>query len=276
MVRRCPLNPISTTAYWTLIARIQDAEAASPLCGDYLAKRFSSSESEQARAKFGQLESAAANIVARHRIIDDYLADRLRRDPSVLVVLLGAGFDTRAFRFGGGKWVELDENNIIAHKNALLPATQCPNPLTRISVAFERQPVEGVLSNLSGYGDSGAVIVVAEGVLLYLSEEQVESLINGVSAAFPNASIVCDLMSAEFFDTYLRDVSEAVRDNQSPFRFLPKQPTAIFDRNGFTLERCDSIPSRARNDFTTVRANAECGYCVYSFFAAQTDHGSMQ
>jgi hypothetical protein len=73
MVRRSPLNPISTTAYWTLIARIQDAEAASPLCGDYLAKLFSSPESEQARAKFGQLESAAANIVARHRIIDDYL-----------------------------------------------------------------------------------------------------------------------------------------------------------------------------------------------------------
>ena len=70
----------------------------------------------------------AANATA-HRIIDDWLRDRLLADPEQLVILLGAGFDARAFRLPGGRWVEIDQPALIAHKDRVLPAARAPQPL---------------------------------------------------------------------------------------------------------------------------------------------------
>jgi O-methyltransferase involved in polyketide biosynthesis len=42
-------------------------------------------------------------------IIDDLLREELVANPNLTVVIIGAGFDTRAFRLQGGTWIELDE-----------------------------------------------------------------------------------------------------------------------------------------------------------------------
>ena len=50
---------------------------------------------------------------ARHAIIDAQLNMELAADPDATVLILGAGFDTRAFRLSGGRWIEVDEPAII-------------------------------------------------------------------------------------------------------------------------------------------------------------------
>ena len=68
-----------------------------------------------------------AGNAARHAIIDD----RLRQapggtDPQATVVIIGAGFDTRAFRLNGGYWFELDEPEILTYKESRLPCRLAP------------------------------------------------------------------------------------------------------------------------------------------------------
>src|SRR4051812_44136831 len=98
-----------------------DAQSRDPLVGDVWAERLMGDEG---RAFFDQFRSFtipnASNIV-RHHIIDDLLRKRVAANPRHRIVLLGAGFDTRAFRFNGGEWFEVDEAPIIERKNALLP-----------------------------------------------------------------------------------------------------------------------------------------------------------
>jgi hypothetical protein len=48
--------------------------------------------------------------------------------PGDWVVVIGAGFDTRAFRLCGGRWVELDEPALITLKEAHLPARTFTHP----------------------------------------------------------------------------------------------------------------------------------------------------
>ena len=87
----------------------------------------------------------------RTRIIDDWLRDRLLADAELPVIILGAGFDARAFRMPGGQWFELDHPALIALKDEVLPAERAPNPLRRIAVDFAAGRLEDRLKPLHYY-----------------------------------------------------------------------------------------------------------------------------
>ncbi len=71
---------------------------ARPICGDQFAERFMDAEARALFKRFKKFRGPNASNAARHRIIDDWLRHRLSDQPKLRIVLLGAGFDTRAFR----------------------------------------------------------------------------------------------------------------------------------------------------------------------------------
>ena len=103
------MKPISRTAFYSCGVRMQDAERSTSVCGDSYAKAFMNEEGLRILEAFQDETSPNASNVARHRIIDDFLRQELLANPSLCVVIIGAGFDSRAFRLKGGTWVELDE-----------------------------------------------------------------------------------------------------------------------------------------------------------------------
>lgn len=68
-------------------------------------------------AAFKAEKNPNAGNVAQHRIIDDIVRTELLNHPELSVILIGAGFDSRAYQLNGGNWIELDEPQIIAYKN---------------------------------------------------------------------------------------------------------------------------------------------------------------
>jgi len=142
-----------------------DAERSEPICGDNYARTFMNEDGLRILEAFKDETGPNASNVARHRIIDDFLRQELLADPGLFVVIIGAGFDSRAFRLEGGTWVELDEPQVIAYKNERLPASNCKNELHRIPVDFSSDSLEEKLSPFSG---RSPVAVVVEGVFLYL------------------------------------------------------------------------------------------------------------
>ena len=93
-------------------------------------------EAREIAARFQSFRGPNASNVTRHRLIDDWLRERLKATPDLRIVLLGAGFDTRAFRLMGGRWLELDQAAIVAAKEAELPAHDAPNSLQRVAIDF--------------------------------------------------------------------------------------------------------------------------------------------
>ena len=133
------MKPVSKTAYYCCGVRALDAGTSRPACGDHIAQRFMTPEAWALFEPFRDLGPPNASNVMRHRMIDDRLRAAIHARPDVGVVIIGAGFDTRAFRLPGGRWVELDEPSIIALKEAQLPARDSPNPLTRVAIEFDRE-----------------------------------------------------------------------------------------------------------------------------------------
>ncbi len=242
MAEREPANPVSTTAYWTLAARYADATGARPVANDTYAERFMDDTARAVAVRFSSLKGAFASVPVRHRIIDDLLRAELERDPTTRVVLLGCGFDARAFRLGGGRWLEVDEPELIAEKEARLRASEAPNELIRIPIRFRHESLEAALTP---YASTGTVTIVLEGVLGYLPDNQRRSLLVSLGRLFPRHVVLCDLLTRTFLARYARDLVPFLGEMGVEFAASSDHPEALFHELGYRTLAQVSVPARA-------------------------------
>ncbi len=265
------MKPVSKTAFYCCGVRMEDAERARPVCGDQYAKLFMTEQGRDVFDRFRKEINPNASNVTRHRIMDDLLRARLLEDASRPILIIGAGFDSRAFRLHGGRWTEVDESALIAWKNERLPAGQAPNPLERVPVDFGTDWLPEVLA---GYRGASRVTVVLEGVLMYLEEAQIAGLLEALRGTLPPHDIICDLMTRKFFERYSRTLHRQIELLGTTFRFAVDDPTAPFQQAGYARGRKISIAQRAaelgalkvpRFLIRTVMRTLREGYAVYVF-----------
>ena len=232
-------NPISRTAYYTLGVRAWDASQPKPVCGDSFAKNFMNEEAQNVWREFKDLLMPNASNAARHAIIDTYLRDALSVASDSQIVIIGAGFDTRAFRIKGGAWIEVDELAIITYKESRLAASKAHNTLTRISIDFA---TDSLSDRLTPFKKPGTAHIIIEGVLMYLTHEQRRRLISDLKNLFPKHIIYCDLMRQSFFEKYGRPIHEKIIALGASFKDMSEHPENLFLDNGYKMLSCVSIP----------------------------------
>jgi len=224
------MKPISKTAFYCCGVRMQDAERERPVCGDTYAKVFMNEQGLQILEAFKDETRPNTSNVGRHRIIDDLLRQELEANPNLTVVIIGAGFDTRAFRLKGGTWVELDEPQVITYKEERLPAPHSENELQRISIDFATESLEQKLASFSG---RQPVAVVIEGVFMYLEEAAIEQTLQTLHRLFPSHKLICDLMTRDFFEKNASTIHEKLTGMGATFKFAVDNPEEVFLKNGY-------------------------------------------
>lgn len=201
-------NSIAKTAYYCCGVRMADAVAPNSICKDSLAGLFMDQEAKAFLKQFDAFGRQNASTVARHAIIDDLLREWLRRNSASRIFVIGAGFDTRAYRLKGGDWIEFDEPEVMAEKETHLPWQGAPNPLVRVPVRFASESLEDKMAPYAG--DDEAVVVV-EGVSMYLSDSELKALATIIKSRLPNATLVIDIMTEAFYRRYSRKLFERFR-----------------------------------------------------------------
>lgn len=124
-------------------------------------------------------------VPLRHRFIDDHLAAALDGDVTQ-VVLLGAGYDTRAYRFAeqlaGRPVFEVDLAAISRAKAATIAKHRGPFPSTnvvRVEIDFETQDLTEVLA-AAGFQIGATTFFTWEGVPMYLTRAAVTTTLDAV------------------------------------------------------------------------------------------------
>ena len=124
-------------------------------------------------------------VPLRHRFIDDQLIAALE-GAAAQVVLLGAGYDTRAYRFSdqlaGRPVFEVDLAAISRAKAAIIArhGRELPDPnVVRVEIDFESQALGDVLPG-SGFSVGAPTFFVWEGVPMYLTRAAVEATLDAV------------------------------------------------------------------------------------------------
>lgn len=266
------MKPISQTAFYCCGVRMQDAERERPVCGDVYAKVFMNEDGLRILEKFKDETRPNSSNVARHRIIDDLLRQELAAHRDLRVVIVGAGFDSRAYRLKGGSWIELDEPQVIAYKNERLPVSECPNELHRIAIDFSTESLADKLSAFASRG--GPVVVVVEGVFMYLEQQAIEELLQTLRRLFPQHKLICDLMTRKFFEKYGRTIHEKLTGMGAVFKFTADNPEEVFVKNGY--QRVDQISVAVKSMefegknipkilFKTLLRTLASGYAIYVF-----------
>jgi methyltransferase (TIGR00027 family) len=236
------MKPVSRTAFYCAGGRALDARKPRPACGDQYAERFMDDEAWKAFEPFRRLTGPNISNATRHRIIDDLLRDRLADHHDLRIVIIGAGFDSRAFRLKGGRWLEVDEPQLFAWKEPRLPSADSPNPLTRVAVDFS---TERLADRLAEFADPGPVAIVVEGVLMYLGETQIRELLGTLRRLYPQGDVICDVMTRAFFEKFGRAVHQKLVDLGAKFQ-LPERPhEAIFAEEHYAQSAHVSIQKRA-------------------------------
>ncbi|HEU4510745.1 MAG TPA: class I SAM-dependent methyltransferase, partial [Pyrinomonadaceae bacterium] len=251
---------------------MRDAERSSkPVCGDTYAKVFMNEDGLRILETFKDETSPNASNVARHRIIDDLLRRELQSNHDLSVVIIGAGFDSRAYRLNGGTWVELDEPQVITYKNERLPASQSSNPLHRIAIDFSTDSLE---EKLASFARRSPVVVVIEGVFMYLEEDTIKQLLETLHRLFPRHKLICDLMNRRFFEKYGRTIHEKLTGMGATFRFTADSPEDVFVKSGYErigkisiVEKSMEFESRTipRILLKTLLRTLASGYSIYVF-----------
>lgn len=197
------------------------------------------------------LPGLSAFVLARHRFMDEALSRALARtgDERVQqVVVLGAGYDTRAWRFAealaGRPVFEVDFPSTSKRKDdvAIKAARALPTTtVRRVQVDFLRETFEGPLVR-AGFVRGAATFVVWEGVSMYLTRAAVKATLGLVrTLCAPGTELVLDcwfLLDApdlraaahRFSANLLHLLGEPVL-----FGIHPEDVGAFLSREGFAL-----------------------------------------
>lgn len=133
-----------------------------------------------------QFPGVMGNLFCRTRFIDDALRDALAKGLDQ-VVILGAGFDSRAYRMPGIEQTsvfEVDHPAPQAEKQARLKRMlgTLPSHVTFVPIDFDRQELEDAMA-AAAFRTGARTFFIWEGVTQYITAEAVDATFRYVSRA---------------------------------------------------------------------------------------------
>ncbi len=232
-----PSHPFATTARWIAAARARETRRTGCLFSDPFAELFAG---EAGRSMLERSEQAAGGenrfLPVRTRHFDDALLAGIQQRSQI--VLLGAGFDTRAYRLplpAHARIIELDRAELLAEKEAVLNRHGDQLRCDRRTVAADLASdwVSALLS--SGYDRARPTTWVAEGVLFYLPAASVSALLRGARACSAEGSLFLadvfgtGLLATPAMQGYLQWLKQAGK----PLPFCTDDPDGLFTEHGW-------------------------------------------
>ena len=186
-------------------------------------------------------------VPLRHRFIDDHLLAALD-DGAHQVVLLGAGYDMRAYRFAaqlaGRPVFEVDLPAISRTKAATIAkhTTELPDTrVVRVEMDFEQQSLADVLL-IAGLEPDVPTFITWEGVPMYLTRAAVKATLAAVHGVVGSGSVIAHDMWTVVDDPSL--VGTARRLAPSALSFIgepvtfcihPEEVGYFYDQRGFEV-----------------------------------------
>jgi methyltransferase (TIGR00027 family) len=215
---------------------------------------------------------ARSSGIARTRFIDEALVKAIEAGIEQ-VVILGAGFDCRAYRIRGverARLFEVDHPDTLAAKREHLRRVLhgLPPHVVFAEIDFNQQQLKDVLI-ASGFDSARRTFFVWEGVTNYLSEQAVDATLRFISTAAAGSRLIFTYVhrgvldhSAEFEGT--GNLMRLLRKADEPWTFglYPAELQAYLETRSFELaEDIGSVEYRAR--YMNPHGKHEKGYEFY-------------
>jgi len=229
------IRNISDTAMLAAVYRARETERPDALFRDPFAARLSGERGEQIAKSLAFSEKNAWSWFTRTYLFDQFITNCLNEGCD-LVVNLAAGLDARPYRLSlpaSLKWIEVDLPEITDYKEELLRDEQPSCALERVrldlaDVAGRRELFERLATTAQ------KALIISEGLVLYLTEEEVASLATDLAAQQPFRYWLFDLCSPALLRMMQKKMGKSFEEADAPFKFAPAEGPEFFSKFGWT------------------------------------------
>ena len=171
-----------------LITLLAKSDVSSPIFFDTIAKDIKS----RIQYDFASLKVPYKTVILvgqRTKKMDDEAVEFLSMHPDGVVLHLGCGLDSRFWRVDNGRilWYDLDLPAVIELRKKFF------EPHDRYAAIASSVTDLSWIDQVRAEGR--AVLVIAEGLLMYLKEADVRALFLSLQSAFPGCRIIADAFS---------------------------------------------------------------------------------
>jgi methyltransferase (TIGR00027 family) len=224
------IEHISDTARWVAAYRAMESERPDAIFRDPFAKRLAGEKGDEIVRTMKNGRSMAWAMIVRTQVFDEIIMAEVASDGIDLVLNLAAGLDARPWRLElppSLRWVDVDLPEILRYKLETLGDAKAKCRYETVEADLIDATSRRALFSRIG-AEATRVLVVTEGLLIYLSDAEVGALASDLHAEPSFARWVIDLASPRLLRMMMRTWGKAVASGNAPFKFAPANGTNFF------------------------------------------------
>jgi methyltransferase (TIGR00027 family) len=228
------LENVSDTALWVAVYRAMESERPDALFHDPHARRLAGTRGEEI-LKSLKATQFSWPMVVRTAVMDEIILRSIREDGVDTVVNLACGLDARAFRLelpSTLSWFDVDLPGMIAHRTEHL-RNEKPHCRYEAITADLKDPAARKSALSRATTAARKALVVTEGLLVYLTEEQVSNLARELASFAPIRLWLIDIASPRLLRMLNRRFGSKLAAADSLMKFGPADSTRFFEPLGF-------------------------------------------
>lgn len=228
-----PIRNVSDTALWVAIYRAMESERTDALFVDPFARRLGGERGEAIVQAMPRGAAMSWPLVVRTAVMDEIVM-RCIDQGATTVLNLAAGLDARPYRLALPstlRWLHVDLPDMVEYFRAGMAGETARCQLELIAADL-REPAarREVFARAAG---SGPLLVITEGLLVYLDAEQVADLAGELREVAGVRWWLTDLASPMLLKYLERQWAPKLREGNAPMRFGPPEGTAFFAPQGW-------------------------------------------
>ncbi|HET7551105.1 MAG TPA: class I SAM-dependent methyltransferase [Gemmatimonadaceae bacterium] len=229
------IEHISDTARWVAVYRAMESARPDAIFRDPFARRLAGERGEEIVERMPRGRAMAWPMIVRTAVFDEVILDAIEHDGVDTIVNLAAGLDARPWRLRLPRelrWVDVDLPAILEYKTSSLSgeSTNCRYE----AVAADLRDAEARRALFERIGSEGErALVVTEGLLVYLTREQVGALATDLRAVPSFRRWLIDLASPRLLEIMRKWWGRQVEQGAAPFQFAPEEGTRFFEPFGW-------------------------------------------
>lgn len=236
------IQHVSDTARWAAVYRARETERADAVFRDPFARRLAGERGEEIAKAFPFHEKNTWSWIARTYAFDGIIREQLAQGVD-LVVNLAAGLDARPYRMdlpSALRWMEVDLPEILDYKERILSGEKPKCQLERVRMDLADAEARRELFERLG-SKAAKALVISEGLLPYLSEEEVGALGDDLARPKSFQRWVFEMVSPGLLKMVQKNTHEQFGDSVARLKFAPANGPEFLSSHGWKLLEVRSI-----------------------------------
>jgi methyltransferase (TIGR00027 family) len=228
------IRNISDTALLAAVYRARENERPNALFRDPFASRLAGEHGQEIAKSLAFSEKNAWSWFTRTYLFDQFIAKCLQEGCDT-VINLAAGLDARPYRLAlpaSLKWIEVDLPEITDYKEELLRDEKPSCTLERVRLDLSDVNCRRELFQLVA-NQSRQALIISEGLVLYLSSEEVGLLATDLAAHEQFRYWLLDIASPALLKMLRKKMGKAFDEAAAPFKFGPVEGPEFFSKFGW-------------------------------------------